>query len=399
MSVYTNKMSVYLDNNATALCPPAVIETYVAWLNRGHPAGAHAGGRDSQQMIDNFRRHIAAEGGFELATGLPPHLCGRPRPAATRRRPRRGGGTPAPPANRYYVVFTSGASESNCAVITGAVRSFTATTGILPHVITSNREHASVRTACDHLVAENLCTHTMLRETTVAALKAALRLNTCIVSIIAADPDTGAFADVRGLAAVAHAARVPFHTDAAQLYGRSAFRPAALGIDAASFSFHKIGGVPGVGALIIRQAFVFGFGIAPMIGGPENRGLRGGTENVPALAAAFAAARLADSDRPARIARMRACQEALRIAISAEPSIVWMGPADSRLALPNTALLAADRPSKEVRAELEAAGFIVGGPVQPRADAARLIRVSFGFNTTVEEVKAFAAKYLIILRS
>jgi len=340
-------------------------------------------------MMDAFRAEIAAECGIELEG-----------------------------PDGYHLVFTSGGSESNAAVLAGAVRAYLAKTGRLPHVATSAAEHKSLLTCGLRLAKERLCQLTVLPvgqagpglgAVSVADLEAAMRPNTCLVSIMAANNETGILNNLRELSAVARRARVPFHTDAVQLFGKAPLRAAALGLDAFSASFHKLGGPPGVGLLALRRSFVAGYDLGPLVCGSQNGGLRGGTENLPGIGASFAAFRRAmegRAEKAARILRLRelvkqalaarlpcfpldehesapkpsidggitppppleresspAVRRALRTARkSGAPVVFWIAPADSRRVLPNTLLLAVWRPgfcNRAARAALERRGVIV----------------------------------------
>ncbi|NBQ44027.1 MAG: aminotransferase class V-fold PLP-dependent enzyme, partial [Mycobacteriaceae bacterium] len=202
---------VYLDNNATTLMPGKVIDALNAWCNRGNPSSEYASAREARQMMDAFRQQVAVECGFELDG-----------------------------PNAYAVVFTSGASESNCHIVTSAVRSYAAKTGRLPHVITSAAEHKSLLACCERLASERLCQLTILPvgragpglgAVDPAAVAAALRPNTCLVSIMAANNETGVLSNLREISKAVRKARVPLHSDAVQLFGKSAVRPVALGVD------------------------------------------------------------------------------------------------------------------------------------------------------------------------
>jgi cysteine desulfurase len=428
---------VYLDNNATTLMPGEVVDALAAWCNRGDPSSEHASAREARQMMAAFRRQIAVECGFELD---------------------------GPDA--YAVVFTSGASESNCHIVTSAVRSYAAKTGILPHVVTSAAEHKSLLACCLRLAKERLCQLTVLPvgragpglgAVDPADLAAALRPNTCLVSIMAANDGTGVLSNLRELSRAARAARVPFHTDAAQLFGRSAVRPTALGVDAFSASFHKLGGPPGVGLLVLRRALIDGYDLCPHICGGQNGGLRGGAENLPGIGASFAAFRIAMADRAGKTGRLARLRAALKAALAARlpcfylddhpadrppsidggitppapaphsgapearraiaraddggaPAIFWIAPADERRVLPNTLLLAVRRPgfcNRAARAALEARGVVVGlGPAcagalaavgVPAALRGGVLRVSLSDDTTVDDVKYFAAHFLEVV--
>jgi cysteine desulfurase len=418
--------------------PEAVLDALVAWSNRGSPSAEYASAREARQMMDAFRERIAVECGFELDGPDP-----------------------------YAVVFTGGASESNCHIVTSAVRGYAAKTGRLPHVVTSAAEHGSLLACCRNLVAEKLCQLTVLPvgqsgpgigAVDPADLAAALRPNTCLVSIMAANNATGILNNLRALSKVARRSRIPFHTDAVQLFGRSAVRPKALGVDAFSASFHKLGGPPGVGILVLRRALIDGYALRPHICGSQNGGLRGGAENIPGLGASYAAFRIAMEGRAEKTARVRGLRDALKAALATRlpcfyldahpadrppsidggitlpgpaphggtpearrviaaadktgaPLIFWIAPEDERRVLPNTLLLAVRRPgfcNRAARAALEVRGVIVGlgeagGAIAamavPAALRAGLLRISLSDETTAADIKAFAVHFLAVVAS
>jgi cysteine desulfurase len=432
----------YLDANGTTLMPQAVLDALLAWSNRGNPSAQYSSAVEVTKMMNAFRQSIAVESGFEL-TG----------------------------PNAFAVVFTSGASESNCHIVTSAVRSYAASTGVLPHIITSAIEHNSLLECCRRLAAEKLCHLTVLpvgqfgeNLGAVAAsdLEAAIRSNTCLVTIMAANNETGILNNIRELARVAGRARVPFHSDAAQLFGKSAVRPTMLGIDAFSASFHKLHGPPGVGVLAIRRKLVSGYKLSPHICGDENYGLRGGTENVPGIGASYAAFRHTMTDRATKTARVQRLRDAIKsvlasrvpcfyldehpadsppsidggitpplpaqhhgshdarvaIALSEKdnsPIIFWIAPQDSVRVLPNTLLLAVRRPgfcNRAARAALEARGVIlsVGGACSsgsrvfaamgvPHSLRSGILRISLADVTNAGDIKAFVSNFLAVIRS
>lgn len=379
----------YLDANSTTFCSQPVIDAMTMWLNRGNPSAEYASAREARRMMDAFRKEIAIECGFELEG-----------------------------KDAFEAVFTASGSESNCFIVSSAVRSYLAKTGVLPHVITSAVEHKSLLLCCLRLVKEKLCQLTVLPvgragpglgAVAPTALSAAMRPNTCLVSIMAANNETGILNNLRELAAIAHAARVPFHTDAVQLFGKSVLRPKQLGLDAFSASFHKLHGPPGVGLLVVKRTLVTGYDLAAHVCGTQNGGLRGGTENVPGIAAAFTAFRLVMQDRAQKTARVLRLRNAIKASLAsrfpcfyvdahpadAPPSIdggitppgpaphrgssearraiaaaekadtavlFWIAPEDERTVLPNTLLLAVRRTgfcNRATCAALEKRGVIV----------------------------------------
>lgn len=405
--------SAYLDNAGTTRMPPEVVAAVVRWMNRGDPAAAHAAAREARRLLRRFRAHLAAAGGFALDG-----------------------------PQGYTVVFTSGGAEADCHVVTAAAGAYAARTGTLPHLITSAAEAPPLLACCLRLARARVAQLTVLPVRRCGAdaagaepagtvdpeeLRRAIRPNTCLVSIAAAEGETGALNDLRALAAVARAARVPFHTDAARLYGQAELRPGDLGLAAFSVSFHRLHGPPGAGALVLRNDFLAGYGLGALVDGPQNGGLRGGLENVPALAGAFEACRRAAAGRDARAARVRALREGARAALAArfpavhvdaycaarprvsdgdpatprtarvagpprgrraaaraarldaaaaagEPVLVWLGPADPARALPGALFFAVLGPEGKVfRAAralpaLERRGVIVSAGAPPAAE-------------------------------
>lgn len=394
----------YFDNNTTTMAPEGVVDAMVRWLNRGDPAAGHAAAQEARRLIRRFRRHLAAEGGFELEGP-------------------RG----------FSLVFTSGGSEANAFVLTAAARAYARRTKKMPHIITGAAEHRSVLGACLALARDKMIQLTVLpvrkagpRSGGLAGtvdpkeLQNALRPNTALVSLMAVNGETGGINDVRALGEIAHANKIPFHSDVAQLFGRSVFRPGDLNLDAFSVSFHKLHGPPGVGLLGIRNDFLEGYGLGAMIPGPQNGGLRGGIENVAGIAGALAAYKLAMTDRRRKTAQIRRLRDGIlkdlagrfpvvnvdeycearprvpdgdpmtprssrvlgdpktargvevarMLDVAAEaglPAIVLLGPSDRSKLLPNTILLsvlrtegAAHFDAERARAALEAARVLVG---------------------------------------
>jgi len=412
---------LYFDANHTVPMDAKAVDAMVRWCNRDED--------DAQKMLDAFREEIATECSFE--TNGPGNL-------------------------NYAVVFTSGASEANSFVVTGAVRRYAARTGRLPHVVVSAVEHRSLLECCEALAAEKLCQLTVLQVEPIIGtvssetLERALRPNTCLVSIIAVSGDTGVLNNLRALAAVAKAKAIPFHTDAAQLFGRSALRPTAHGIDAFSVSFHKMGGSPGAGALVLRRAFADGYGLMELRQG-------GGAENVPGLGASYAAFRLAMHDRASKGARVQRLRDAVWSGLKARfpcffvvdhpadkqpsidggitpspgrpyegsaearralatgkknrtPVIFWVAPLETVRIMPNTLLLAVRKKGfsgRRAQAALAKRGVKVGTPDAdlgavlglPAALHRGLLRMSLCDSTTAEEVSELVRHLCVVLVS
>jgi cysteine sulfinate desulfinase/cysteine desulfurase-like protein len=401
-----------LDANSAAPMSAPALSAWVAAASQPDRERAHAAAL-------TFARALAAEYSFEL---LP-----------------EGADTPLPPGANlhddpsYSVTWVGGAAEANCAVITGAVRRYTVATKRLPHLVTTAGDPPSVLACCRALHAERACELTVLPirrngaglgALDPAFLKRALRANTCLVSIAAVNSDTGAINILRRLAEEARRANVPFHSDVTLLIGRSAFHPAALGLDAWTASFGHLGGAPQLAALVARRSFVHGYRIASYFGGAsspagELRATAAGdpdavTQMEPAIAAtAIAWQRAIEIKRAAAQTRPRDLRALLwarlsqvcrpifiddcdadvppsvdggisppgkrphlgtpegRDALSAAaidagaPAMVWIAPRDLRGLLPNTMLISICRlgfSAEPVRAQLRKESILVGRP-------------------------------------
>lgn len=189
----------------------------------------------------------------------------------------------------YEVVFTSGAEEADAHVVTEAVQNFNVRTGMVAQVIISAADASAVAACCHRLRAAGRAKVVRvpvrpagdpLGAGTVdpEGVQGAIRPDTCLISIEAVNPVTGAPNDLRMIGAVAARATVPFHSNLslALLAGEAGCRPAALGLGAASLDFHRAGGPPGVGVLALQKRFAAGYEIRPLVPGLGPQALRGG---------------------------------------------------------------------------------------------------------------------------
>jgi tRNA-specific 2-thiouridylase len=224
-----------------------------------------------------------------------------------------------------------------------------------------------------------------------AAVAAALRPDTVLVTLAAVNHELGTCYPLAALAEVARAGAALFHTDAVAAAGRVALDVGADGADAATISAHKIGGPKGVGAIYLRR----GVTLAPLLsGGHQERDRRPGTENVAAIAGFGAAARAARLELPAVGARLRALRDRLEAGLLAVRGARRHGAADGRA--PGTSNVAFDGVSGQLLAiNLDLSGISVStgaactsgslspSPVLlalglPPARAAEAVRVSLG---------------------
>ena len=249
---------VYLDNNATTPLDPMVIEEMQPFLNKyyGNPSSGYAFAARARKAVDLARERLAA------LLGCAPS----------------------------EIVFTSGGTESNNAVIHSALQ-------FEPHgkhVVTSAVEHSAVLRPCQDL-EEHGCGVTFLgvdRQGNVdlAELEGAIRPETALVSMMWANNETGVLFPVQKIAELCRRKGVLFHTDAVQAVGKIPIRLRETAINFLSLSAHKFHGPKGVGALYVNGRTRFNSLIA---GGGQENGHRGGTENVASIAGLGKAAELA----------------------------------------------------------------------------------------------------------
>jgi cysteine desulfurase len=249
---------IYLDNNATTQLDPAVVEEMLPFLTKyyGNPSSGYAFATRARKAVDLARERLAA-------------LIGC---------------TPS------EIVFTSGGTESNNAVIHSALQ-------FEPHgkhVVTSGVEHSAVSRPCQDLEKHG-CRVTFLGvdrhgNFDLAELEAAIRPETALVSIMWANNETGVLFPVPKIAEVCRRKNVLFHTDAVQAVGKIPIRLRETAINFLSLSTHKFHGPKGVGALYVNGRTRFNSLIA---GGGQENGCRGGTENVAGIAGLGKAAELA----------------------------------------------------------------------------------------------------------
>lgn len=359
---------IYLDHNATTPPAPAVVSAMLPVLAEGwaNASSQHAAGQDSK------RRLAAARAAVAQALGA--------RPAE--------------------VLFTSGATEANHLAVRGLLAAAPAGRHRLA---ISAVEHAGQMRLARALQRDGVpvdllpvCSDGALD---LHAARALIGPATALVSVMGANNETGVLMPVEGVAALARAAGAPLHVDATQWIGKLPFSFAGCGADAVSFSAHKLRGPKGVGALLLRS----GAALVPQTLGSQERGRRGGTENLPGIAGlAVALARLGDLEAEGR--RLAALRDALERGLrQALPDTHVFGAGAARL--PGTSYLRFGRlPAEVVLQRLERLGIAAssgaacssGGSEPshvltamgvPPDEALAAVRLSLGETTTPHDIE------------
>ncbi|TBR22833.1 cysteine desulfurase [bacterium] len=280
--------AVYLDHNATTPVRPEVLEAMLPYLRGefGNPNSVHSAGQRARRAVERAREQTAALVGCQPAE----------------------------------VVFTASGSEADNAALKGAAQAaWNQSGGKKRHLVVGAVEHEAVLGAARHLAARGFeTTHVGVDarcRVDPAAVAAALRPETAVVSVMYANNEVGTLQPARELAALCREKGVLFHTDAVQAAGKVPLDFAALGADLMALSGHKLNAPKGVGALIVRR----GAALVPLVAGHQEKNRRGGTENVAGIVAFGAACELASREVAAHAQELGALRQGLEAAVSALP--------------------------------------------------------------------------------
>jgi len=274
------KLPIYLDYAATTPADPRVASKMMQFLTLdgtfGNPASrSHRFGWQAEEAVDVARNQVA-----ELVNADP-----------------------------REIIFTSGATESDNLALKGAAHAQRARG---QHIITSQTEHKAVLDSCKQLESEGF-TVTWLTPPangiiTPDAVRAALRDDTVLVSLMHVNNEIGVIQDIAAIGELCRARDILFHVDATQSVGKLPIDLSELKVDLMSFSAHKLYGPKGIGALYVRRKPKVTID-AQMHGGGHERGMRSGTlpvHQIVGMGEAFHLARDAQESEMARLAALRA---------------------------------------------------------------------------------------------
>jgi cysteine desulfurase len=248
---------IYLDHNATTPPAPTVVQAMLGMMSStwANPSSQHGPGQDAKRALGAARAAVAD------ILGCKP----------------------------VEVIFTSGATESNQMAVRGLLAAAEPTR---KRALLSSVEHSAHLRLARALAASGVQVDYLpvLPDGTpdLAAAAELMGPDVALVSLMAANNETGVLMPTQEVAHLAHAAGALFHMDATQWIGKLPFDFASCGADAVSLSAHKFHGPKGVGALLLRRGTAF----APQTPGSQERARRGGTENLPAIAGMAAAVKL-----------------------------------------------------------------------------------------------------------
>jgi cysteine desulfurase len=376
----------YLDWNATAPLRPEARAAMISALDEiGNPSSVHREGRAARRVLEQARERVAALVGGEARN----------------------------------VTFTSGATEANMLALAPSLHTLQERP-IYDGLLVSALEHVSVRRGGRFPAAEIVeieATKDGLVD--LAGLERRLAERKWqgkpppLVSIMAANNETGAVQPVREAAALIHQAGGLLHVDAVQAVGRIPFDINVVEADLISISGHKIGAPQGVGALV-RRATSLRLPDPVLRGGGQERGARAGTENVAGIAGFGAAAAAAMADMTADGERMRFVRDRLETGLRQGPALIF---SRNVARLPNTSLFAVPGLKAETALiSLDLAGFAVSsgsacssGKVTPSHVLAAMgvdkpllegaIRVSIGPTTSENEIDNFLEAWRKLISS
>lgn len=383
MTSGSNHRSVYLDYAATTPVDPRVVEAMLPFFTErfGNPSSLYTVGRDAHAALEDARERVAAAIGAKHPT---------------------------------EVIFTGSGTESDNSALLGIAARKAPDGG---HLVVSAFEHHAVLEPAQAL-AKRGYELTLLQPdksgvVTPEALKAVLRDDTFLVSVMHGNNEIGTAQPVGELARIAHEHGTLFHTDAAQTLGKIPVDVSELDVDAASFAGHKIYAPKGTGVLYLRRGTPF----EPFLkGGGQESKRRSGTPDVAGAVAFATALELMLEELPAESQRLTALRDRLVLGVtSALPNISLTTDTPAALRMPNIASLLVDGVEGEsMLLHLDNVGISVStgsacsaGSLEPshvllaiqcpRERAHGFLRISFGRFTTESDIDYFLESFVGIV--
>lgn len=297
---------IYLDNNATTPCDPAVVEAMLPYFTDwyGNAAtGLHPQGRRAGRALETAREQVAS-----LLSAQPEEI-----------------------------IFTSGATESNNLAILGLARR--AVNQTRQRIVTTAVEHKAVLEPCHALTSSGYEVIVLPVDSQgrvdMAAATEALTEQTLLLSVQAANNEIGTLQPMAALTELAHSVGALVHCDAAQAVGKISVDVDEWGVDMLSLSAHKFYGPKGIGALYLRRG-VRAIPLEPLqYGGGQERNVRSGTSNVPAIVGLGTAAHLCQQHLPTEAPRLAQLRDHLEAELLAQLPHAWVNGRQAPR-LPNT---------------------------------------------------------------
>ena len=294
---------IYLDNNATTMVAPEVVEVMLPYFAElyGNPSSMHSFGGQGGKGVAAAREQVAS-------------LLG---------------------AEPDEIVFTSCGTESDSTAILSALHSFPEK----HHIVTTRVEHPAVKNLCANIVSMTGHFHRITKlpvrpdgTIDLSLYKESLTDDTAIVSVIWANNETGVIFPVVEMAEIARSRGILFHTDGVQAVGKIPIDLSRTPVDFLSLSGHKLHASKGVGVLYVRRGTPF---VPFMVGGHQEKGRRGGTENVASIVGRGKACEVAAQNLDAENSRVKELRDKLEKGIlKIVPKSILNGHETERL--PNT---------------------------------------------------------------
>ncbi|PIN69775.1 cysteine desulfurase NifS [Candidatus Woesearchaeota archaeon CG11_big_fil_rev_8_21_14_0_20_43_8] len=262
-------MEVYLDNGATTKVDPRAVDVMISFMLKdyGNPSSVHSLGQNAEEHLEKARETIALKVN----------------------------------AKRDEIIFTSGGTESDNLAIRGVAHKKGS-----GHIITSKIEHPAVLNTCKRLENEGFSVTYLGVDKEgfidIKELEDAITDKTILISIMHVNNEIGVIQDLESIGRIAKEKGVIFHSDTVQSFTKVPIDVEKMNLSMASFASHKIHGPKGVGALYIKK----GIGIDKLLyGGHQEKDLRPGTQNMPAIMGFAKAAELMTDDDLARMQKLR----------------------------------------------------------------------------------------------